>query len=1301
MVNKRNLNNIVLCYHGFALCREEASTFTSTVEDVKNQINFLRDAGYSFVAPSQYYQWYKGTYFPATPIACVTIDDAEDSVSLMVPWFIENAIPFGIAVIGRKLRKHVPEEGYLSWATLNSWVATGLCELMSHSYNLHNLGLVGEEAMADPIMEGPCWLDDGDVLYRETGDARYFWDNTFIDDIAWRFPLFGSDPGTQFATKVTSSVTFVARYTGTVRQLRVWAALNSPSGCGYEVKVKIFVNNVSKGVVSIAPKDYEVRQQWPEREFLTIELPNSFNTVAGTTYTIKFQTQNVGEGCFFSYVLPDFSGNYSLTTNCTGVDYEVLEDGTVEVTSPDYPANASWPAKACMIACSGEGEVVSEAAFAGYIAADCAAFSNAVQRWQNAEWTKHPNPYNEAGDLDALPLYGTNASGGKINRVLKYRANATFTAETIEFLHWDQSGEEYPAIVDVYVGTTSGGPWTKVTTFQPNWWVWHRQEIELTSPYTFTGGVTYWVRFQTRNTSPYGQGYCEIATEKGWPILDFWSAKSNPAPQPSFLVYPYGAYFSEETVAWDEVVHQSLRDVLAANGFIAGFTIWPGRQDQETAAREAPVRGSALTLSRFMVYGDFHPRTIFNHLRAYIGVMFDDMQHEGVAWQVSYEPDPLGNPIARRSRQALDYITFDAWFFRPGGKILRAVLNDGGTYFDGVADRTGDFVAGETLTGLSSGATSTIVWANNTDKIDVIEIEDSEGIFLPGQTVTGQSSGASAKVAAFSEGNGCIKYSELTGTFETGEEIWNNQDGELSAAATVVRAGPTAFDDIIKVVPVSGTYQAGEIVTGSVSHATAVVDQPPLQFADDKGFLRSRGVQCFLIIGNGNYSDPTVDDVDPAIASYVVNNPSEFIDQLVTIAVDDGWDGITGNLEAIPQSDRNTATEFFTQLANALHAAGKLLHITAPATTGTEYDWPSWVGWCDHGALARVVDGIKIMSYTESGPYSPPRPAAPDWFMDAVYSYCNRVIPQRFWPRILVGCNAFGHMWTNGVTGEAEYLSYHDALAEAFRMGAPVKYDDGEGHWKGLSNECWFGVPKTLKRAARIAVANNYGGIGLWQITDGDMYEFFPQYPVLGRLKMKNFIEERFPVDISYGAQGGPEFKTNVIKVDSGHENRLSLWDAPLSRYDVAHAVKTQEDIERLNAFFRVVKGKLIGFRFKDWADYRAINQLLGTGDGTQVNFQLRKAYAFGAEVCYRTIFKPVAGTVKVYVNGVEQDSGWTMDTTKGLVSFLAPPASGALVSADFEFDIPARFDTDYMPTSVDSFNSYSWNSISIIEVRI
>ena len=123
---------------------------------------------------------------------------------------------------------------------------------------------------------------------------------------------------------------------------------------------------------------------------------------------------------------------------------------------------------------------------------------------------------------------------------------------------------------------------------------------------------------------------------------------------------------------------------------------------------------------------------------------------------------------------------------------------------------------------------------------------------------------------------------------------------------------------------------------------------------------------------------------------------------------------------------------------------------------------------------------------------------------------------------------------------------------------------------------------------------------------------------------MSGFHEARFPDNVAYGATGGPEFATTVVGTGSGHEKRNVNWSEARGRWDVASGCKKQAQIDNLIAFFRARRGKAYGFRFKDWTDYKATGQLLGTGDS-----------ASGVEV--RTITKPVAGTMKVYLDGVEQ----------------------------------------------------------------
>ena len=103
------------------------------------------------------------------------------------------------------------------------------------------------------------------------------------------------------------------------------------------------------------------------------------------------------------------------------------------------------------------------------------------------------------------------------------------------------------------------------------------------------------------------------------------------------------------------------------------------------------------------------------------------------------------------------------------------------------------------------------------------------------------------------------------------------------------------------------------------------------------------------------------------------------------------------------------------------------------------------------------------------------------------------------------------------------------------------------------------------------------------------------------------FHEVRFPDDISRGARGGPERRTQVVELASGDEERNASWANSRRRYDAAYGIRRADDLAAVIAFFEARNGRLHGFRWKDWGDYRSglpsapvtpIDQALGTGDG-------------------------------------------------------------------------------------------------------
>jgi uncharacterized protein (TIGR02217 family) len=207
-----------------------------------------------------------------------------------------------------------------------------------------------------------------------------------------------------------------------------------------------------------------------------------------------------------------------------------------------------------------------------------------------------------------------------------------------------------------------------------------------------------------------------------------------------------------------------------------------------------------------------------------------------------------------------------------------------------------------------------------------------------------------------------------------------------------------------------------------------------------------------------------------------------------------------------------------------------------------------------------------------------------------------------------------------------------------------------------------------------------------------------------------NFHEVKFPTAIAFHSTGGPERRTEIVTLGSGFEERNAVWANSRRRYDVGSGVKTLDDLSSVIAFFEARLGRLYGFRLKDFADFKSCapggsvspaDQSIGTGDGATTAFQLVKTYLSGPASWTRPIRKPVEGTVRVAVAGVELTSGITIDTTSGLVTFDSAPASGAAITAGYEFDTPVRFDTDSLSINLASFAAGEIPSITIVEVLV
>ncbi len=196
------------------------------------------------------------------------------------------------------------------------------------------------------------------------------------------------------------------------------------------------------------------------------------------------------------------------------------------------------------------------------------------------------------------------------------------------------------------------------------------------------------------------------------------------------------------------------------------------------------------------------------------------------------------------------------------------------------------------------------------------------------------------------------------------------------------------------------------------------------------------------------------------------------------------------------------------------------------------------------------------------------------------------------------------------------------------------------------------------------------------------------------------FIDEELDICPAYGWVGGPGFDTRIKRLKNNHERRNANASRELQNFilpflNIEHIAYARE----LADFFRVCRGSLHSFKVKDWIDYAAASEPLGSAPAGSSAVQLKRVHVRGAYTYVRDITKPVLGAV-IYENGTPKAG--TLDTLTGLFTPADPWTPGAAITWSGEFRIPVRFNNDQLSASIDNVrgNGRAINlSVELIEV--
>ena len=210
---------------------------------------------------------------------------------------------------------------------------------------------------------------------------------------------------------------------------------------------------------------------------------------------------------------------------------------------------------------------------------------------------------------------------------------------------------------------------------------------------------------------------------------------------------------------------------------------------------------------------------------------------------------------------------------------------------------------------------------------------------------------------------------------------------------------------------------------------------------------------------------------------------------------------------------------------------------------------------------------------------------------------------------------------------------------------------------------------------------------------------------------MAEFLEERLPLDIRMGASHSDDYAVTITQTAGGAEYRKLVHQYPMRRWTINFTLLRDDLAARVLALYHRAYGRYAGFRVRDVDDYNS--SATGRGTITMLDqpltrlsagiYQLRKEYGAGGTPLgigrpARIVYKPVSGTVIAAKNGVSISSGLSVDITTGVVTVSPAPLVGDTITAGFEFDIPARFDSSLDVSSL-SRDVRDCGSIDIVEL--
>lgn len=236
-------------------------------------------------------------------------------------------------------------------------------------------------------------------------------------------------------------------------------------------------------------------------------------------------------------------------------------------------------------------------------------------------------------------------------------------------------------------------------------------------------------------------------------------------------------------------------------------------------------------------------------------------------------------------------------------------------------------------------------------------------------------------------------------------------------------------------------------------------------------------VDVFATVSNW---DPTLGNFSGSLATNVLESPSlraSLENNLVSLAVNDGYAGIDLDIEAVPASDEGGFTALVDELGAQLHAVGKKLAVTVPGESGQSY----YSAYNLH-AIGQAADLVPVMTYDYSWSGGSAGPIAPLPWDKQVIQYVTSQVPSH---KVLLGIAAYAYNWYGGTSASTLSLGQVDSLITADHLTPQWDSQDSVPYLQythdGDTHTIYYENQTSLDDKMALVRQYNLGGIAFWK----------------------------------------------------------------------------------------------------------------------------------------------------------------------------------------------------------------------------